>query len=196
VIIATNGYSTERLHPALNARLVPVLSNIIVTRPLDDAEERESRIVTTDIMSDTRAVLNYYRRLPDGRIMLGSRGPISESSSNLRRDKLLDALRRKFPALRDVTADYCWGGWVALTMDQLPHIHTLEEEPTVSYALGYNGSGVSAAVHAGRRLAQHLVQGTPILRKISTALPRVPFPSFRRVAQRIAFAYFRLKDRG
>lgn len=195
VVIATNGYSTERLHGALNARLIPVLSNIVVTRPLTDAEQRESNMVTTDIMSDTRSVLNYYRRLPDGRMMLGSRGPIHESASNVRRDKLLETLHRKFPALREVTADYCWGGWVALTMDQLPHVHTVEDEPTVSYAMGYNGSGVSAATYAGRKLAQLLIDGTPLHPKLATPLPRVPFPSLRRVGQAVAFEWFRLKDR-
>ena len=195
VVIATNGYSTERLHGALNARLIPVLSNIVVTRPLTDSEQRESNMVTSDIMADTRAVLNYYRRLPDGRMMLGSRGPIHESASNVRREKLLETLHRKFPALREMTADYCWGGWVALTMDQLPHVHTVEEEPTVSYAIGYNGSGVSAATYAGRKLAQLLIDGTPVHPKIATPLPRVPFPSFRRVGQAVAFGWFRLKDR-
>lgn len=195
VVIATNGYSTECLHPALKARLIPVLSNIVVTRPLTDSERRESNMITSDIMSDTRTVLNYYRRLADGRMLLGSRGPIHESASNVRRDKLLETLHRKFPALREVTADYCWGGWVALTMDQLPHVHTVEEEPTVSYAIGYNGSGVSAATYAGRRLAQSLAHGAPVYRKIATPLPRVPFPSFRRLGQAIAFGWFRLKDR-
>ncbi len=194
VVIATNGYSTERLHPTLNGRLIPVLSNVVVTRPMTDAEQRESNLITTDVMTDTREVLNYYRRLPDGRVLLGSRGPIHESEGTLRQDKLLDMVRRKFPALRNITADYCWGGWVALTMDQVPHVCRAEDDATVSYAIGYNGSGVAAAPHAGRLLARQLGGGEAVLKMISGPLPRVPFAAFRRVGQRAAFMWFRLKD--
>lgn len=194
VVIATNGYSTERLHRALNGRLIPVLSNVVVTRPMTDAEQRESNLVTTDVITDTRAVLNYYRRLPDGRVLLGSRGPIHENESTLRQDNLLNMVRRKFPALRNITAEYCWGGWVALTMDQVPHVFRVEDDATVSYAIGYNGSGVAAAPHAGRLLARDLGGDESILPMISGPLPRVPFAAFRRVGQRAAFIWFRLQD--
>jgi gamma-glutamylputrescine oxidase len=35
VIVATNGYTLEKLFPFLSARLLPVLSNIVVTQPLE-----------------------------------------------------------------------------------------------------------------------------------------------------------------
>lgn len=194
VVIATNGYSTERLHPALNGRMIPVLSNVVVTRPMTAAEQDASGLLTTDVITDTRAVLNFYRRLPDGRVMLGSRGPIQESEGSLRRDRLLEMVGRKFPALRGITADYCWGGWVALTMDQIPHVTRTEDDPTVSYALGYNGSGVAAAPHAGRLLAAQLGSGEAVLPALAGPLPRVPLAAFRRLGQRAAFIWFRLKD--
>lgn len=194
VVIATNGYSTERLHPSLNGRTIPVLSNVVVTRPMTATEQAESGLLTTDVITDTRAVLNYYRRLPDGRVLLGSRGPIHESEGTLRQDRLLDMVGRKFPALRGITADYCWGGWVALTMDQIPHITRTEDDPTVSYALGYNGSGVAAAPHAGRLLAGQIGGDRTILPAIAGPLPRVPLAAFRRIGQRAAFVWFRLKD--
>lgn len=196
VVVATNGYTTEKLHPALRARLIPVLCNIVVTQPLNEVQRRESGLPITDIMADTRAVLNFYRCLPDGRVLLGSRGPIRENGDNLHTRQLLGTIIRKFPALRDIGAEYAWGGWVALTMDCLPHVHTLADEPTVSYSVGYNGSGVSAALHAGHRLAQQMQGGKPLVDKVSTALPRVPFPAFRRLGQRAAFAWFAMKDRG
>ena len=38
VIVATNGYTPEGLIPGLAGRNVPVISNIVTTRPLSDAE--------------------------------------------------------------------------------------------------------------------------------------------------------------
>jgi len=43
VVIATNGYTGDRLSPWTSGRLLPVLSNIIVTRPLTEAEATAQR---------------------------------------------------------------------------------------------------------------------------------------------------------
>lgn len=197
VVLATNGYSTERLHPALKHRLLPVLSNIVVTRPMNDDEFAACRLRTTDVITDTRKILNYYRRLPDRRVLLGSRGPILEHSGadSAHRDELLATVRRKFPALKDITVDYHWGGWVALTRDMLPHIHCAEDDASVWYAIGYNGSGVSASVHAGRRLAERLAADTLVPAGLDMPLPRIPLAAFRRTIQRAVFAWYRWQDR-
>src|SRR5690625_6632732 len=43
VVIATNGYSTEHLHPLIKSRLMPVLSSIVVTQPLSPEQQRQAR---------------------------------------------------------------------------------------------------------------------------------------------------------
>ena len=48
VVIAGNGYTGDRLHPAIAGRLLPALSNIIVTRPLTEAEQAELDRVVLD----------------------------------------------------------------------------------------------------------------------------------------------------
>lgn len=196
VIIATNGYSTEQLHPVLSGRLMPVLSNVIVTRAMTQSELEACRLRSTDVMTDTRNILNYYRRLPDGRLLLGSRGPIVENSQSDHRHQamLLETLRRKFPDLENISVEYAWGGWVALTLDMLPHIHHVEDDPSVWYAIGYNGSGVSAAVYAGKRLADRLAGAQPLFPSLYTPLPRIPLAGFRRLAQRALFAWYRQQD--
>lgn len=196
VVIATNGYSTEKLHRSLKARLMPVLSSIIVTRPLTAFERQEGGLTTTDIITDTRKLLNFYRVLPDGRILLGSRGAITESASveaKIAR-KLLRTLKQKFPALESLSVDYHWSGWVALSADSMPRIHSPKSEPGLSYAIGYNGSGTSAAVHAGRLLANRLGGNVPLPEILDNPLPRIPFAPFRRLGQRAAFVAYRCQD--
>ncbi len=195
VVVAVNGYGPE-LHKATRGRVLPVLSNIVVTRPMTAAEKAESNFVTSDVMFDTRTLLNYFRRLPDDRILLGNRGPLRDvpAMQARHREELLATIRRKFPALRDITVDYFWGGWVAVSLDSMPHVTTAEDDPMLFYAMGYCGTGVSAAVQAGRRLAERIAGGKALLPVLDTALPRMPLAAFRRLGQAAAFRWYRWRD--
>ncbi len=195
VVLAVNGYGPE-LHAATQRRLLPVLSNIVVTRPMSAAEKDESNFVTSDVMFDTRTLLNYFRRLPDDRILLGNRGPLRDTPATQARHRaeLLGTIHRMFPGLRDITADYFWGGWVAVSMDAMPHATTAEDDHSLFYAMGYCGTGVSAAAHMGRRLAGRIGGGESILPVLDSTLPRMPFAAFRRLGQAAAFRWFRWRD--
>jgi len=199
VVIATNGYTPPLLHPAVRATLFPVLSHIIVTRPLSDEETRATGFVTGHVLTDTRKLLYYWRRLPDNRIMFGGRGTISDGpgAGELQRDFLLAELRAKLPGLEGLTVDYDWHGWVCLTRDFLPHVSGAEDDPSVHYALGYQGSGVSFSLYAGKLLAWRVAgrrTGEPVP---PIARPLKPFPlhRFLRVAQVPMYGYFRMHDR-
>jgi gamma-glutamylputrescine oxidase len=197
VVIATNGYTAERLHPATSARLLPVLSHIIVTRPMTPAEKNAAAFHSNHVITDTRNLLYYFRRLPDDRIMFGGRGQIldSEGSRAAQRDFLLKELVRKAPALANLTVEHDWAGWVCITADQMPHVHHADDDPSVLYALGYQGSGVSFALHAGKLLADRLAgKPLPSLPPAFTPLPRFPLPFLRRLAQRAAFSWWRRQD--
>lgn len=194
VVFATNGYSNENLHPRLRGGLLPLISNIVVTSPMTPEQQSACNFITTDSLSDTLKFLNYFRRLPDNRIMLGSRGPMRESAAKQHSEWLLNTIKRKFPALEDLTVDYYWGGWVALTYDAMPHVATVEDDPTVLYGMGYCGSGVTAANHAGRRLAEYLGEQRPVPDIIGEPMPSYPFARFRRLGQLMAFQWYRLHD--
>ncbi len=197
VVLATNGYTAEGLHGATNRRLLPVLSHIIVTRPMTPAEKAEAAFHTSHVLTDTRTVLYYFRRLPDERIMFGGRGQIVDSPATraTQRDFLLAELKRKAPALGAITVEYDWAGWVCITADAMPHIHHAEDDPTVVYALGYQGSGVSLSLYAGQILADRLGgRATPDLAPAFSPLPSFPLAALRRTAQRAAFLWWRFKD--
>lgn len=195
VALALNGYGPE-FHASTRGRILPVLSDIVVTRPMTADEKAEANLVTSHMMSDTRELLNYFRRLPDDRIMLGSRGPLRPTKRALdaHRAELLATIRRKFPALREITADYFWGGWVAITLDGMPHIATAEDDARLHYAMGFNGTGVSAATQAGRRMAGAMMGDAQIQPALSGAIPRMPFAAFRRLGQAAAFHWLRWRD--
>ena len=198
VVLATNGYTPEHLHDCVRATTLPVLSHIIVTRPMTAAEKAASGFVTQHVLTDTRNLLYYWRRLPDERILFGGRGRITETQDGqaAQREFLLSELKAKFPALNSITVDYDWWGWVCLTADFLPHVHHAADDTTVRYAIGYQGSGVSYALYAGKLLAARIAGAPDELSIPSTAtpLPRFPFAAMRRIGQRAMYGWYRYVD--
>ncbi|MBX6324365.1 MAG: FAD-binding oxidoreductase, partial [Rhodospirillaceae bacterium] len=196
VVIATNGYTEETLSPALAGRLLPVLSSIVVTRPLSAAEQAAVNWRTALKIWDTRHLLFYYRRLPDGRVLFGARGGIEDTPAGreARRAWLQRRFADMFPPLAKVGVDYSWHGWVCLARDRNPHLASTEGG-TVHYALAYAGTGVALATWCGRPLARRAAgqpaDAGPLL---SAPLPRLPLPALRRIYQRIAYAACAIAD--
>ncbi|KTT03426.1 oxidoreductase [Pseudomonas oryzihabitans] len=197
VVVATNGYTSPQLHGELAGRILPVHSQIIVTRPLSD-EERRLSIPGTECLFDTRNLLFYYRRLPDNRILFGGRSAVNgrDAENPLHRERLLAALVRKFPVLDGIRVDYNWGGWVAVSHSSLPHCYRVPGLQDVFAGGGYAGSGVSFSLQTGKRLAQMLAgdaqpTAVPFLHQ---APQRFPLQPFLRLGQRLAYAWYRFKD--
>jgi hypothetical protein len=199
VIVATNGYTPEALHPFLAGRTLPAASNIVVTRPLADAEWREIGMLTTGVYADTRKLLFYWRRLPDGRLLFGGRAGLSESPGALaRRRRWLEArVAERFPVLAGVGSEYFWHGNVCLAWDLTPHVGAVEGDPSVVYALAYMGSGVAMATYCGG-LAADLAAGKAIARDTpltAVPLPRFPLPLLRRAYLAGAYLVYGVEDR-
>jgi glycine/D-amino acid oxidase-like deaminating enzyme len=200
VVIGTNGYTPEGLHPFLRARTLPTTSNIVVTRPLTDAEWDEVGMRTTEVYTDTRTLVQYWRRLPDGRMLFGGRaGLINTEASLARRRRWLEGrMAAMFPSLRSVETEYFWHGAVCLPYDRIPHAHTVDGDPTIAYALAYTGSGVAMATYLGG-LAGDLAAGVPVPRDTpvtGTGIPRFPLPFLRRAYIAGAYLVYGWKDRG
>jgi taurine dehydrogenase large subunit len=198
VVLATNGYTPEHLYGALRGTTLPVLSHIIVTRPMTAEEKRATGFRTEHVLTDTRNLLYYWRRLPDERILFGGRGRIREARDGeaTQREFLLRELKAKLPGLENITVDYDWWGWVCLTADALPHVYHDVTDPSVHYAIGYQGSGVSYALYAGRIVASRIANATEeeMIPPTSTPLPRFAIPALRRMGQRTLYQWYRFLD--
>ncbi|MFW3616807.1 NAD(P)/FAD-dependent oxidoreductase [Billgrantia antri] len=190
--IATGGYTSQSLHPQLKNRLLPILSNSIVTRPLSDIEIAACSMRTHQVITDTRVLRHYYRLLPDNRLQIGSRSAITGRDAPQKKyeNQLIGNMYRKFPALKGIEIDYSWWGWVDVSHDMMPRIHQPEPRETVYYALGYGGNGVMYSAQAGRRLAQWIAgYGQALDLPIFTS--KLPFPNVREMVESQAFAPFR-----
>ncbi len=196
VAVATGGYTGQRL-PHLRNKIMPILSNSLVTRPLTSAELAETNFKTRQIITDTRTLRHYYRLLPDDRVQIGSRSAITGADADAPRHLALlrHGLARKFPALRDIPVDYSWWGWVDVSHDMMPRIVQPEPTEQLFYSVGYGGNGVSFSAQAGRRLAG-LVAGRPLpsLPIFRGELPGHPFAPFRRLGQRMLYKLYEHRD--
>ncbi|PWK74102.1 FAD-binding oxidoreductase [Aminobacter sp. AP02] len=199
VCIATAGYTSPGLHDLTKHRLMPILSNSIVTRPLSSSEQDALNFQTRIPLTDTRTLRHYYRMLPDGRVQIGSRSAITgrDAVNSRHLDRLVEGLYRKFPILRGIEVDYSWWGWVDVSHDMMPRVFRPDHNQQLFYAMGYGGNGVMYSAQAGRRMAQMVAgKGGALDLPIFTS----PLPShglltpFRRLGQWGMYRWYYLKD--
>ena len=197
--IATGGYTAPQLHPSTAHRLMPILSNSVVTRPLTPAEIEASGLRTKIVVTDTRTLRFYYRLLPDNRLQIGSRSAITGADAQAPHHQALltGAIARKFPALAGIDIDYSWWGWVDVSHDMMPRTTQPDPAHPVYYALGYGGNGVAYSARAGQRLAQRLAgRGDPAekLPIYDSPLPTHRLRPFRRMGQRMLYKWYYVQD--
>lgn len=198
VVIATGGYTSQYLHERLRSRIMPILSNAVVTRQLTAAEIEATGFRTRQVITDTRVLRHYYRLLPDDRLQIGSRSAVTGADAQNPRHLqiLLDGLAAKFPPLRGIGIDYSWWGWVDVSHDMMPRIVQPDSSEPLFYGLGYGGNGVSYSAQAGWRLAE-LAAGRPRRHSLpifTGELPGHPFAPFRRLGQRMLYRLYQHQD--
>ena len=200
LVVATNGFTRDEVVPGLARNLMPVMSNIIVTRPLTAGELAAQNWRTERPCANTRRLLFYYRMLPGNRFLFGARGDLTgkpEDAARMRRF-MQRRLGEVFPAWRDVEITHNWRGFVCMTRRLTPSIGRMADDDSVFFALAYHGDGVSAAPWSGRLLAQ-LIGGKAELSDIPAPMrgrpPAIPFPALRRWYLRGALGYYRLQDK-
>ncbi|MCV2883708.1 FAD-binding oxidoreductase [Aestuariibacter sp. AA17] len=184
VIIATNGYTGNALHPLVNNRHFPVISSIIVTRPLSSEELQAIGMKSGLMAMDTRSLKYYYRLLPDNRLLFGGRGAIAGKNADkaLYRQRLETGLASTFPRLSNIDIDYFWSGWISVSLDDYPRLWHSDDR-SIHYAMGYCGSGVAFGAQAGKRLAQMVTNDKtlPSLPYWQSPLKTFPFAAMRRL---------------
>ena len=192
VVLATNAY-TDQLVDALRTTVVAVPSFQVATEPLPQAL-RDSILPQGQAASDTWHLLRYYRLSPEGRLVLGSRGFFGHATLAKTARHHYRAVQEIFPQLRGLRYDYHWGGLVAMTSDQLPHLHQLA--PGLFAGLGYNGRGVAMASVMGSLLARR-IQGVPAeeLGFPVTAVRPMRLHRFSQLGVRLAIGCLQLRER-
>jgi glycine/D-amino acid oxidase-like deaminating enzyme len=169
VMVATSGY-TGKATPALQKKIIPIGSYIIVTEVLPEqvAQELSPR---NRMIYDSKNYLFYYRLTPDRRMLFGGRAAFfPETGDSVRRSAeiLQRGMIKVYPQLSETKVEYVWGGTLDFAFDIMPHAGRIDG---MYYALGYAGHGVAMATYLGQKIAEFVLTG-----KDENPYAGIPFP--------------------
>jgi gamma-glutamylputrescine oxidase len=126
----------------------------VATEPLTGAD---TLIPSNVAVSDTRFVVNYYRRTADNRILFGGGERYTHDPPRDIAGFVRPHLEGTFAQLKGVKIDYAWGGLVSVTTSRLPHVGRQGE---VYFAHGYSGMGVILSTLGGKLLVEAMTGET------------------------------------
>src|SRR6266851_8603380 len=194
VLVATSGY-TSSATPALQKKIIPIGSYIIVTEQLPEslAEELSPH---NRMIYDSKYYLYYYRLTPDNRMLFGGRAAFfPETKNTIRRS--VEILRRGmvevYPQLHDAKIAHAWGGTVDFCFDTMPHAG---QTNGIHYALGYAGHGVAMATYLGARMAEKICGSSDEIPYATIPFPGAPLRLYNGKPWFLPFAgaYYKVLD--
>jgi gamma-glutamylputrescine oxidase len=193
VVLAGNAYMSG-LIPELAAKSMPCGTQIVATEVLDESVAK-SLLPNNYCVEDCNYKLDYYRVTGDRRLLYGGGVTYGGGDPASIEAFVRGHLEKTFPQLKGVKFDYAWGGDFLLTLSRLPQFGRLT--PSIFYAQGYSGHGVTTTHLAGRLLAE-AIQGEAGRFDAFCQLKHFPFPGgrlFRVPYTVIGAAYYGLRDR-
>ncbi len=185
IIVATNGYSSDDLPDWLSGRYLPVQSNVIVTRPLTEAEIAAQGWISDQMCFDDRIFLHYFRLMPDRRMLFGMRGGLqSSTTADARVTRRLRAhFDGMFPHWAKVETEFSWTGLLSFAANLTPYVGPIPHMPGAFAGMSYHGNGVAMASYSGAVLADLALGRQPNRRypkAMKTPPGRFPLGQFRR----------------
>ncbi len=194
VVLATN--TALAAEPDIRPHVTVFSSYALMTEPGPEALEAMGWSGYQGF-SDSRMFVHYFRRTPDGRMLMGSgSGPVSyagnATSDILTRDyasgqRAVAGLRRLLPTMGGVGVARIWGGGIDVSSDRLPFFRT-RPGTRVHYAAGYSGHGVNATYIGGQCLASLVLDRRDdwtTLPFCTRTVPRLPPEPFRTIGGRV-----------
>ena len=157
VVLCCGGYLAG-LRASVDRSVLPIATYVMVTKPLGSA--LQALIPGGAAVYDSRFAFDYYRPLPDSRLLWGGRISIRDRSpaavtALLRRD-----LVRVFPSLADAEVEYAWSGLMSYARHEMPQVARIDDGLWVAQAFG--GHGVAPTTLAGEWLAEAISDGAPL----------------------------------
>jgi glycine/D-amino acid oxidase-like deaminating enzyme len=182
-VVAIGGAAKSPRAPLRNA-LTVTSSHIVLTEPVPELLEQIGW-TGGECITDSRALIDYFRTTPDGRIAFGWGGGRIALGARLRGRSELDAevvaaaaerLHVYFPGLAGKRITHAWGGPVDVSPTHVPIVVPLPGSRSF-VAAGYTGNGVGPSHMVARTIASLVLDrrdGHSRLPFIDPAPQRVP----------------------
>ena len=154
VVLACGGYLSA-LHKRVDRSVLPIATYVMTTEPL--GERLDDCLRTHAAVYDTRFAFDYYRALPDTRLLWGGRISVRNRSPRAVQRLLRKDLLAVFPQLRGIGIDYAWSGLMSYARHQMPQIGG--DGQGLWWAQAFGGHGLAPTCAAGELLASALAGG-------------------------------------
>ena len=189
--IRDSGGYLDTLVPKLRRAMVPVATYVIATEPLGEKRMHDVIRVPYSI-SDNKFANDYYRRLPDSRILWGGRISVRQSgppdlSALMRKDLL-----KVYPQLKGVRIESAWHGLMSYAVHKMPQVGQLSAG--VWYAMGSGGHGMNTTNMAGDLVASAISSGDDRYRLFEPFGLTPSGGPIGAAAAQLTYWYFQLKD--
>jgi len=179
--------------PDIAARIMPVGTYIIGTAVLD-AALCQRLIPSQAAVCDNNFVLDYFRFSADHRMLFGGRVSYTTRTPANLPAVMGRRMGQIFPELQGAAIDFCWGGFVDISMNRGPDFGRLGDN--LYYLQGFSGHGVALTGLAGQLVAQ-AVAGQAERFDVFSALRHREFPGgelLRMPSLVLGTLYHRLRD--
>ena len=150
VIYATNGYMAQ-LNSFFSDKIYPTKGQIMVTEPVEKFMEAPCY---------AHFVLDYFRQLPSGELLIGGFRQIekdtevgySDHISETVQGALLDFTKKHLPNFANCKVTHRWAGVMGFSVDGQQIIGALPEDPQILFIGGFTAHGLGLAFHTGKCL--------------------------------------------
>lgn len=162
VVLCCGGYLAG-LRASVDRSVLPIATYVMVTEPL--GAQLGELIPGGAAVYDTRFAFDYYRPLPDTRLLWGGRISIRDRDPAAVRELLRRDLLRVFPQLHHARIEHAWSGLMSYARHEMPQVARIDDGLWVAQAFG--GHGVAPTTLAGEWLAEAVTGGRPLPEALS-----------------------------
>jgi len=162
VVLACGGYLAN-LRRDVDAGVLPIATYVMVTEPL--GVRMDDILRTRAAVYDTRFAFDYYRPLPDTRLLWGGRISVLDRSPEAVKRLLYRDLLKVFPQLDGISIEHAWSGLMSYARHEMPQLGRIDEGLWLAQAFG--GHGVAPTTLAGEVLASAIAEGDTRWRECS-----------------------------
>ncbi|MFY2764901.1 NAD(P)/FAD-dependent oxidoreductase [Arenimonas sp. MALMAid1274] len=162
VVLACGGYLAG-LRRDVDAGVLPIATYVMVTEPL--GARLQEGLNTQAAVYDTRFAFDYYRPLPDTRLLWGGRISVRDRAPDAVKRLLRRDLLKVYPQFEGVRIEHAWSGLMSYARHEMPQIGRIDDGLWLAQAFG--GHGVAPTTFAGEVLASAIAQDDPRWRQFS-----------------------------
>lgn len=156
VVMATNGYSAL-LHDFFKDKIYPTRGQILCTESVERFMEGPCY---------ANFVLDYFRQLPTGELVIGGFRQLqkdaeigySDETSDVIQNALEDFIKKHIPKLSDKKITHRWSGIMGFSVDGQPMVGAIPTDQQIYFIGGFTAHGLGLAFHSAKCLADALFE--------------------------------------